>query len=286
MSKKIFKIQTFSVYISTTLVLLLFGTMCMLFVTAHSLSDHVRQNLSVSAIIDNKTKEADILKTKKLLEKRKYLTKVLYISKEQVLEEQKKELGTDPVEFLGYNPYEASLEISVAPEYANLDSLARIEKELLTLKEIDEVIYHKELVSTINNNIHKMSIALLVLLGLLTLISWSLIGNMVRLSIYSQRFLLHTMKLVGATWGFIRRPFIVRNMYIGLFSGILANIILGVGVYFIIQREPGAIAVLSAESLIAVACAVILFGLTITILCAYTSVNRFLRMRGNDLYFI
>ena len=286
MSKKIFKIQTFSVYISTTLVLLLFGTMCMLFVTAHSLSDHVRQNLSVSAIIDNKTKEADILKTKKLLEKRKYITKVLYISKEQVLEEQKKELGTDPVEFLGYNPYEASLEISVAPEYANLDSLARIEKELLTLKEIDEVIYHKELVSTINNNIHKMSIALLVLLGLLTLISWSLIGNMVRLSIYSQRFLLHTMKLVGATWGFIRRPFIVRNMYIGLFSGILANIILGVGVYFIIQREPGAIAVLSAESLIAVACAVILFGLTITILCAYTSVNRFLRMRGNDLYFI
>lgn len=258
----------------------------MLFVTAHSLSDHVRQNLSVSAIIDNKTKEADILKTKKLLEKRKYITKVLYISKEQVLEEQKKELGTDPVEFLGYNPYEASLEISVAPEYANLDSLARIEKELLTLKEIDEVIYHKELVSTINNNIHKMSIALLVLLGLLTLISWSLIGNMVRLSIYSQRFLLHTMKLVGATWGFIRRPFIVRNMYIGLFSGILANIILGVGVYFIIQREPGAIAVLSAESLIAVACAVILFGLTITILCAYTSVNRFLRMRGNDLYFI
>lgn len=286
MSKKIFKIQTFSVYISTTLVLLLFGTMCMLFVTAHSLSDHVRQNLSVSAIIDNKTKEADILKTKKLLEKRKYITKVLYISKEQVLEEQKKELGTDPVEFLGYNPYEASLEICVAPEYANLDSLARIEKELLTLKEIDEVIYHKELVSTINNNIHKMSIALLVLLGLLTLISWSLIGNMVRLSIYSQRFLLHTMKLVGATWGFIRRPFIVRNMYIGLFSGILANIILGVGVYFIIQREPGAIAVLSAESLIAVACAVILFGLTITILCAYTSVNRFLRMRGNDLYFI
>ncbi|MBR3883777.1 MAG: permease-like cell division protein FtsX [Bacteroidaceae bacterium] len=286
MSKKIFKIQTFSVYISTTLVLLLFGTMCMLFVTAHSLSDHVRQNLSVSAIIDNKTKEADILKTKKLLEKRKYITKVLYISKEQVLEEQKKELGTDPVEFLGYNPYEASLEISVVPEYANLDSLARIEKELLTLKEIDEVIYHKELVSTINNNIHKMSIALLVLLGLLTLISWSLIGNMVRLSIYSQRFLLHTMKLVGATWGFIRRPFIVRNMYIGLFSGILANIILGVGVYFIIQREPGAITVLSAESLIAVACAVILFGLTITILCAYTSVNRFLRMRGNDLYFI
>ncbi len=286
MSKKRFKIQTFSVYISTTLVLLLFGTMCMLFVTARSLSDHVRQNLTVSAIIDNKVKEADIIKTKRVLENKKYTTDVLYISKEQVLEEQKKELGTDPVEFLGYNPYEASLELSLTPEYANIDSLAKIEKELLTFKNINEVIYHKELVSTINNNIHKMSIALLFLLGLLTLISWSLIGNMVRLSIYSQRFLLHTMKLVGATWGFIRRPFIIRNLYIGLLSGILANIILGTGVHLIIQKEPGAVAIFSLESLLTVGCAVILFGVTITILCAYMSVNRFLRMRGNDLYFI
>lgn len=286
MSKKSFKIQTFSVYISTTLVLLLFGVMCMLFVTARSLSDHVRQNLTVSVVMSGKAKEADILKTKQRLEKKRYITNVSYISKEQVLEEQKRELGTDPVEFLGYNPYEASLELSMKPEYANTDSLEKIGKELQAIKDVSEVIYHKELIETINSNIHKISAVMLVFLGLLTLISWSLIGNMVRLSIYSQRFLLHTMKLVGATWGFIRRPFVLHNLYIGMLSGIMANIILGFGVYLFIQKEPGATSIFSAENLTAVGCAVMLFGVIITVLCAYTSVNRFLRMRGNDLYFI
>ncbi len=286
MSKIRLNIQTISVYISTSLVLILFGIMCLLFVSAQSLSNHIRGNLSVSAIIKNEATKNDIINLQKQIDKKRYTLSTRYISKEEILEEQTKELGTNPEEFLGYNPYEASIEISVKPEYANSDSLGKIERELLTNKFISEVVYHKELVDVINSNIRKISTVLLIFLAFLILISWSLISNMVRLSIYSKRFLLHTMKLVGATWGFIRRPFLVHNLYIGLASGIIANIALGVALYVTQQHEPGVITILTMEKIIAIGTAVVIFGITITLFCAYNSVNRFLRMKGNDLYFI
>ena len=127
---------------------------------------------------------------------------------------------------------------------------------------------------------------LLVLLVLLTVISWSLISNLVRLSIYSKRFLLHTMKLVGATWSFIRRPFLLHNMWIGFVAGVIANSILGFAIYMLQQRSPEAAMLLPTNELAIIGVAVIAFGITICTLCAFLSVNRFLRMRNNDLYFI
>lgn len=286
MSKSIFKVQTISVYISTTMVLLLLGVMGLMFVTAESLSRHVKQNLVLSVIIKNEASEADILKFKKEIEKNSYVEKCRYISREQVLEEQKKELGTDPVEFLGYNPYEASVEITLKNEYSNSTSIAKIEKGLLKNKNVSEVTYQRELIDTINNNIRKISIALVILLAMLTIISWSLIGNLVRLSIYSKRFLLHTMKLVGATWGFIRRPFLWHNFKIGFLSGILANAFLAGGIYLLWQQEPAVATIMPVEHLVAVGAGITLFGIIICVLCAYLSVNKFLRMGSNDLYFI
>ncbi len=286
MSKRGFKIQTLSVYVSTTLVLVLLGTMGMLLVAARTLSNHVKEELTVSVVLGDDIKEKQILEYHKRLNRRSYVKKAVYISKEQVLEEQRKELGTDPVEFLGYNPYEASIELSMKPEFANNDSLANIEKELRSDKGVKNVIYQKELIGAINSNIHKIGGALLVLLAMLGIISWSLIANMVRLTIYSKRFLLHTMKLVGATWGFIRRPFLVHNMWIGLLSGVMANILLAAALYFLSQREPAIMSVLPLEWLAIIAGGIVLFGITMTVLCAFMSVNRFLRMRGNDLYFI
>lgn len=286
MSKSKIKIQTLSVYISTTLVLLLLGLMCMLLLSAHSLSNHIRRNMIMSVVISNKLSEQDILKFQNQLNKRKYVIKSKYISSAQILEEQKIELGTDPVEFLGYNPYEPAIELTLKNEYANQDSMAALEKELLKDKRVTQVVYHREIIETINDNIRKIAIMLLTLTAVLTLISWSLIGNAVRLSIYSKRFLLHTMKLVGATWGFIRRPFIIQNMYIGLFSGIAADILLGITLYFMIQEEPAVITILPPTSIFIIAITVIAFGMLMTMSCAYTSVTRFLRMRGDDLYFL
>lgn len=286
MKKPIFKIQTISVYISTTLVLLLLGAMGILFVAAQEVSKSVQDNLGVSVIMNNDAPEDDILKLKERLDASRYTQAVKYISKEQALEEQRLELKADPVEQLGYNPYEAEIELTLKPEYANKDSLVMIEKSLLRNKEVKELIYQQELMDSVNEGIQKIGLTLLAFLAMLTLISWSLISNLVRLSIYSKRFLMHTMKLTGATWGFIRRPFIVSNMWIGLLSGVLANAMLAAGIYFLQQQEPVLTAYLPIDDLAVVGAAVILFGITICSLCAFLSVNRFLRMRNNDLYFI
>lgn len=286
MSKPVFKVQTISVYISTTLVLLLLGAMGILFVAAQEVSKSVQDNLGVSVIMNSDAPEANILKLRERLGKSQYTQGVKYISKELALEEQKIELKSDPVEQLGYNPYEAEIELTLKPEYANQDSLAVIEKSLLRNKDVKEIIYQKELMDSVNEGIQKIGLTLLLFLVMLTLISWSLISNLVRLSIYSKRFLMHTMKLTGATWGFIRRPFIVSNMWIGLLSGVMADALLAAGLYILSKQEPIVAAYLPTDGLAIVGAVVILFGITICSLCAFLSVNRFLRMRNNDLYFI
>lgn len=286
MSKSIFKVQTISVYISTTLVLLLLGAMGLLFVTAGSLSKHVRQNIALSVIINNEVEEADIMRLKKEIDYNSHVLKSRYISREQVLQEEIKELGSNPVDFLGYNPYNASIEITLKNEHTNSATIKSIERKLSGNKAVKEIIYQRELIDSVNNNIRKIGLVLVIFLGMLTIIAWSLIGNLVRLSIYSKRFLLHTMKLVGATWGFIRRPFILHNLKIGLFSAILANALLAAGIYIMWKHEPAIVTVLPVEHLVAVAGAVTVFGIVICVFCAYLSVNRFLRMGSNDLYFI
>ena len=286
MSKPIFKVQTLSVYISTTMVLMLLGAMGILFVAAREISKSVQDNLSVSVIIGNEASEKEITSLRQSLEADAFTESVRYISREQALEEQKAELKSDPVEQLGYNPYEAELEITLKPEYANSDSLALIEKRLLREKSIKEVIYQRDLMNSVNSSIKKTGAILFLLLAMLTLISWSLISNLVRLSIYSKRFLLHTMKLTGATWSFIRRPFICNNLWTGLLSGVAANLILAIALFMLQKQEPAILAYLPKEQLACVGGVVILFGITICSLCAFLSVNKFLRMRNNDLYFI
>lgn len=286
MKKSTFKVQTISVYISTTLVLLLLGVMGITLVGAKSLSENVKQNLTVSVIINKNTQEKAILKMKKEVDRLPAVKQSRYISRDEALAEEKIALGTDPTELLGYNPFEASLELTLNPEYSNSDSIAVLEKHLSDRSEVKEVAFQKELLDTINNNIHRVGIMMLALFVMLTLISWSLISNLVRLSIYSKRFLLHTMKLVGATWAFIRRPFIRNNMWIGIMSGVMADILLAASIYLVYQKEPAIITLMPMEGLALVGIVVILFGMTICTLCAYLSVNRFLRMRSNDLYFI
>lgn len=286
MKKPVLNIQTLSVYISTTLVLLLLGIMGILFVSGQSVSKRIKENFSMTVIIDSKTDEPEILKLKKDIDKKEYVLNSQYISKEDALNEAKESLGTDPMELLGENPYEAEIEINLKKEFSDVENMTKIEKELLGKKGVSEVIYHKGHIDTVNRNIRKVALLLLTLLVLLTVISWSLISNLVRLSIYSKRFLLHTMKLVGATWGFIRRPFLLHNMWIGLVAGLIANTLLGTAIYMIQQRSPEFALLLPVRELAIVGAAVIAFGIVICTMCAFLSVNRFLRMRNNDLYFI
>ena len=283
MKKPIIKIQTLSVYISTTLVLLLLGIMGLLFIGGQSISERIKDSFKMTLVID-KDVEGNPIPNLNTLE---YVQESKYISKEQALEEEKKSLGHDPTELLGYNPYEAQIELTLKKDFTSTEKMEEIAKELKDkYTSISEVIYQKENIDTVNSNINKIALMLLTLLILLTVISWSLIGNLVRLSIYSKRFLLHTMKLVGATWGFIRKPFLLSNMYIGLISGAIANTILGITIYILKGQSYDIASLLPTGQLVFVGLAVIVFGVIICTLCAFLSVNRFLRMRKNDLYFI
>lgn len=211
-----FDMQFITSSISTTLVLLLLGLVVFFVLAAHNLSVYVKENISFSVLVSDDMKESDILKLQKRLDKEAFVKQTEYISKKQALREQTEAMGTDPQEFLGYNPFTASIEIKLHSDYANSDSIAKIEKLIKKNTNIQEVLYQKDLIDAVNDNIRNISLMLLGLAVILTFISFALINNTIRLAIYSKRFLIHTMKLVGASWAFIRRPFLRRNFWIGV----------------------------------------------------------------------
>lgn len=270
--------------ISTTMVLFLLGLVVFFVLTANNLSVYIRENIAFSAILDDGIKETSIIKLQESLNKKDYVKQTVYISKDQALKEQIEAMGTDPSEFLGHNPFNASIEIKLNAGYTHPDSIKWIEKELMENKSILEVSYPQNLLDSVNRNLQKISAFLLGLAVLLSLISFSLINNTIRLTIYSKRFLIHTMKLVGASWGFIRRPFITRNLWIGILSGAVANAILMASAYTAVKYEPELLAIVSPESIMIVAAAVMVFGMIITTFCAYISINKYLRMKISELY--
>ncbi|MBE6291164.1 MAG: cell division protein FtsX [Bacteroidales bacterium] len=284
--KRAIDVQFVTACISTALVLLLLGTVTLVVLSANSLSQHVRENLELSLLLNDNTTTDDVERIVKYVKTKNYTKEVKYISKEQILAEQTSSMGLDPTEFLGYNPYTASIEVKLKADYANTDSIIPIKGKLMRFNQIREISYPSELMNNVNDNIRKISIILLALAVTLSFISFALINNTIRLTIYSQRFLLHTMKLVGASWGFIRRPFILRNLGIGITSGILANGMIAAGIYFLLRYEPQISYLFTIPTLSIVAASVMVFGILITIFCAYISINRFLRMKAGDLYYI
>lgn len=282
--KSIFDMQFITAGISTTMVLFLLGLVVFFVLTANNLSVYIRENIAFSAILDDVIKETSIIKLQESLNKKDYIKQTIYISKDQALKEQIEAMGTDPSEFLGHNPFNASIEIKLNAGYTHPDSIKWIEKELMANKNILEISYPQNLLDSVNRNLQKISAFLLGLAVLLSLISFSLINNTIRLTIYSKRFLIHTMKLVGASWGFIRRPFITRNLWIGILSGAVANAILTASAYTAVKYEPELLAIVSPESIMIVAVSVMIFGIIITTLCAYISINKYLRMKISELY--
>lgn len=281
-----FDMQFITSGISTTLVLLLLGLVVFFVLAAHNLSIYVKENINFSILISDDMKESDILKLQKKLDREAFVKETEYISKKQALREQTEAMGTDPQEFLGYNPFTASIEIKLHSDYANSDSIAKIEKLIKKNTNIREVLYQKDLIDAVNDNIRNISLMLLGLAVILTFISFALINNTIRLAIYSKRFLIHTMKLVGASWSFIRRPFLRRNFWIGVLSAAVADGILWGAAYWLVSYEPELIRVITPRVMLLVSVAVLAFGVLITWLCALLSINKYLRMKASTLYYI
>ena len=276
--------QVVTLCISTTMVLILLGMVVFSVLSARNLSAHMKENLTMTIILKDSVSVNDAHLMCRDLYHRPYSHNIDYISKEQAQREQVKELGSDPSEFLGFNPFPATLEIQLTSDYANRDSLKWIAKELRKDARVSDLSYMEDLMDKVNANLSRVSIILLVLAVLLTFVSFSLISNTVRLSIYARRFVIHTMKLVGASWGFIRRPFLKQAIGVGVVAALLANGVLGAGVYGLYLTQPGMLDIVTWQVLAITAGAVFLFGILITAFCAWLAVNRFLHMTANELY--
>jgi len=276
--------QAVTLCISTTMVLILLGLVVFFVLTAHNLSVHMKEHLTVSVMLKDSVTVNDAKLFCRDLYHRPYSRNIDYISKEQAQREQVKELGSDPSEFLGFNPFPATLEIQLKADYANRDSLKWIAKEIRKDKRVSDLAYMEDLMDRVNINLSRVSILLLVLAVLLTFVSFALISNTVRLSVYARRFLIHTMKLVGASWAFIRKPFLRQAVGIGIIAALLAIAVLGAGVYGLYLTQPGIDEVVTWQVMAITAASVMVFGIVITVLCAWLAVNRFLRMKAGELY--
>jgi cell division transport system permease protein len=277
--------QVVTLCISTTMVLILIGLVVLSVLTTRNLSDYVRENLTVTVMLGDSVTVQEGKALARKLSVQPYAKQVEYISKEQALKEQTEAMGSDPSEFLGVNPFVATIEMHVLAEYANIDSLSMIARKLAkNRRQVTDVAYQEDLTHRVNHNLQRVSLVLLVLAVLLIIVSYSLVSNSVRLSIYSRRFAIHTMKLVGASWSFIRWPFLRRAFGVGLVAALLACCVLGALVVALYRYQPGIGQIIGWQELLITAVAMLLFGLLITLLCAYISVNKFLRMKAGELY--
>ncbi|MGM9779481.1 MAG: cell division protein FtsX [Prevotella sp.] len=277
-------LQVITLCISTMLVLVLLGMVVFSVLTARNLSAYVKENLTVTVMLgDNTTVNQAHLLCRDLYH-RPYSRNIDYISKAQAQKEQSEAMGSDPSEFLGFNPFVATLEIQLKSDYVSRDSMKWIAKELRANPKVIDVAYQEDLMDKVNDNLRKVNLILLALAVLLTCVSFSLINNTVRLSVYSRRFIIHTMKLVGASWGFIRWPFMRQTIVVGLIAAVLACGALAGCAYGLYTFEPGIVAILTWKELAITGAAVFIFGIVITALCSYFSVNRFLRMTAGEIY--
>lgn len=277
-------LQGVTLCISTALVLILLGMVVFSVLSARNLSAYVKENLTVTMMLGEDITDPEARQLCSELRKQSYISNLTYISKKQALKEQTAAMGTDPSEFIGMNPFVASIELQLKAEYANTDSLKWISKNIKADKRVTDVTYPQDLMDSVNHNLNKINLVLLVLAVLLTCVSFSLINNTVRLGMYARRFTIHTMKLVGASWGFIRRPFLRNAIGIGVLAAVIADGVLASGVYALYSYEPGVMAVVTWQVMAITGGAVFLFGVLITLFCAFFSVNRFLRMKAGDLY--
>jgi len=272
--------------ISMSLVLFLVGLVCLLLFVARDVSTYVKENINLSIILDDNTSKQAEDRLQNYLLATPYAKTVEYISKNDALKDHIANLGEDPQDFLGYNPLMASIEVKLKAAYANNDSVEVIESKLKAFKSIKRIVYQKDMVSLVNDNVRKMSLIFIGLAAILLFVSIALINNTIRLSLYSNRFLINTMKLVGATAWFIRRPYIISSMLNGLAASVI-SIFLLFGVVSFVQYEFGAVANMIQPMTAFIVCSiVILLGALLTAISSYFAVGRYLRMNTNDMYFI
>jgi cell division transport system permease protein len=271
--------------ISISLVLFLLGIIGFLFLNAQRLAVHVKENLGFTVLIKDNAREAEVRRLQKIISAAPYVRSVEYVDKERAAEVLKEELGEDFVDFLGYNPLLSSIEVKLAAEWANADSMARIEAEVLNFPQVKEVYYQKNLLQAVNENIRKITLVLSLFSALLLFIAIALINNTIRLSIYARRFLIRTMQLVGATRGFIRKPFLLKSVLHGLIGATIAIVLLSLMIYSLGKELDGVIGFSDLLLVGILFLLVTIIGILITVVSTFFAVNKYLLLKTDQLYY-
>lgn len=266
------------------MVLVLLGIVVLSVQTARNLQRSLKENIEINVILGDTVSVADGRALGRQMERQPWSRSVAYIDRDSALAMAKEEMGIDPSEFVNGNPFSSELTVKITADYANGDSLTAIANSLRLNPKVVDVAYTKDEVEGMNHILEPVSIALLVLAVLLLFICYTLINNSVQLSIYSRRFLIHTMKLVGASWGFIRSPFLKQSIAVGIISAVLACLMLGVIVYAVYPLMPQVEQIVTWRELAITAVCVFVFGFVIMVLCTLLSVNKFLKMTAGELY--
>jgi cell division transport system permease protein len=284
--KSVIKVRTnyVSTIISISLVLFMLGVLGIILLNAKKISDHVKENIGFSLYLKEGLSENDISRLQQVLEAKDYTNRIEYINKEEAAEIMKKELGEDFVEFLDFNPLSGSVDLYLNAAYAEEGSAKLIENELKRLPAIKMVDYQMDLIAAVNKNVKKIGLVLLGFSVLLLIVVIALINNTIRLAIYSKRFLIKTMQLVGATGGFIRRPFVARGVLNGFISGVIAIVLLSGVMYSIKSNLPEFFELQNFNVYGILFGLVVLLGILISWVSTSLAVRKFLRMQSGDLY--
>ncbi|MAC96193.1 MAG: cell division protein FtsX [Flavobacteriales bacterium] len=273
-----------STIISITLVLFMLGLLGMIVLNAQKISEHVRENIGFSLYLQENLSAEELKTLQEDLKEKPFTNRIEYIDQKTAAEMLKKDLGEDFVDFLGYNPLSGSIDVYLKADYAVEEKTVEIEKALKRYPAVKEVVYQKDLIAEVNNNIRRISIVLLGFSILLLIVVIALINNTIRLAIYSKRFLIKTMQLVGATGGFIRRPFVARGILNGIISGFIATLLLMGVMYSAEQNFPTLVELKNVNLYLILFASVIVLGVLISWISTSLAVRKFLRMQSGDLY--
>ena len=273
-----------SIVISLSLVLFVVGLLGLILINAQKLSDYLKENIGFTIMLKDEVSEISTIKFQKEIEAAKFAKNTIFVTKEQATKELQDDLGEDFVEFLGYSPLLSSIDVKLNAAYANADSLKKITSELSANPIVFEAYYQKNLVDKLNSNVRKLSFSLLVFCILLFFIAFILINNTIRLSVYSKRFLIRTMKLVGAKSSFIQKPFLINGFYQGIYSSIFAVFLL-IGTIKLVQGDSqGTLDIADLKIIGIVFILVFISGLLLSLFSTFLAVKKYIQLNENELY--
>ena len=273
-----------STVISISLVIFMLGIFGLVLINTQRLTNYVKENIGFTVMLNEDVKEIDVLQLQKTLDASEWVKSSQYVSREEAASILQQDLGEDFISFLGFNPLSSSIDINLNATHTTSDQIISIERELKEHALIKDIVFQKDLVEAINQNVQKISVLLLGFCALLFIIAIALINNTIRLSVYSKRFLIRTMKLVGATHGFIRKPFLYNGLTQGMFGALISILLLMIALFGVQKEMPELLVLQDLPTVGLIMGTMFIIGILMSLLATNMAVGKYLRMNEDDLY--